>query len=181
MAWENSGAFTGEISPLQLKDIGIIGTLIGHSERRQFFGDNTSSCEKRLSCAAKASLHSIFCIGETLEERKAGRTRDVLNDQLEAICRLKVSKELLVLAYEPVWAIGTGVVAEVPQIEDAHEWIAGILDEAGTPDYQILYGGSVKPSNFKEISHVPFVAGGLVGGASLEAKSFLELHAALML
>lgn len=181
IAWDASGAWTGEISPVQLKDIGISGTLIGHSERRQFFGDTSESCKRRLECAMKHEIHTIFCVGETLSERKASLTRALLEEQLKAVCDLKAPRELLVIAYEPVWAIGTGVVAEVPQIKESHAWIAEILAKSGAPAYQILYGGSVKPSNFSEISKIPYVAGGLVGGASLDPKSFLELHAALML
>jgi len=181
IAWDSQGAWTGEISPLQLKDIGIFGALIGHSERRQFFGDNDETCKRRLECAAKNNIHSIFCIGETLSEREASITRKVLEKQLQAICELKISESLMVLAYEPVWAIGTGRVAEVPQVAEAHAWISEILAKNGAPQYQILYGGSVKPSNFKEISNVSHVSGGLVGGASLDAKSFLELHGCLVL
>ena len=179
-AWAESGAFTGEISPLQLKDIGVTGTLVGHSERRQFFGETDATCQKRAESALKASLHVIYCIGESLDERKAGATRAVLEKQLAPVIAMKAAKTHFVLAYEPVWAIGTGVVAEVPQVKEAHGWISEILGRAQLPSYEILYGGSVKPNNFKELSQVPFVSGGLVGGASLDVQSYLDLHACLV-
>jgi triosephosphate isomerase len=184
-AWQNQGAWTGELSPLQLLDVGVKGTLIGHSERRQFFGDTDESCQKRAECALQNNLHVIYCIGESLAERKAEQTRSVLEKQLAPVIALRAagnasSASPFVLAYEPVWAIGTGVVAELAQIIQAHAWIAEILSSAKLPAYPILYGGSVKPSNFKEISSLPHVSGGLVGGASLESNSFLELHRCLV-
>ncbi len=175
-AWTESGAFTGEISPLQLCDIGIKGTLVGHSERRQFFGDTDETCAKRARAALSHELEVIYCIGESLEDRKGGKTATVLESQLKAL--IPVAKEFtkkLIVAYEPIWAIGTGLTADSEQIVDAHTKISQVLEASGL-SLPILYGGSVKPNNFKEISHLTKVAGGLVGGASLDAKSYIELH-----
>jgi triosephosphate isomerase len=186
-AWEKSGALTGEMSPLQLKELDVVGTLVGHSERRQYFGESDSSCEKRARAALESGLRVIYCIGESLDERKAGQTRKVLETQLAPLFRLPLSgpmatglpaQDAFVLAYEPVWAIGTGVTAEPEQVREAHGWIAEMLNSRGLK-LKILYGGSVKPNNFQELASLPHVAGGLVGGASLEAASYIALFRAL--
>jgi len=175
-----TGAFTGETSPAQLLDVGIHGTLVGHSERRQFFGDTDATCEKRATLALSQGVDVIYCIGESLAEREAGKTQSVLKIQtasyIKAVkaARAAGAKAAAMLAYEPVWAIGTGKVAGPEQVAEAHAWIHQDLEAAGCPS-AILYGGSVKPSNFKELAAIPHVAGALVGGASLEAKDYLAL------
>ncbi|MEO5668686.1 MAG: triose-phosphate isomerase [Bdellovibrionota bacterium] len=177
---ELSGAWTGETSPMQLLDIGVRGTLVGHSERRQHFGDTDATCEKRATLALTQGLDVIYCIGETLEQREANQTQSVLKTQIEAYiravktARAAGTKATAMVAYEPVWAIGTGKVAGPEQVAEAHAWIHRDLEAAGAPA-AILYGGSVKPSNFKELAAIPHVAGALVGGASLEAKDYLAL------
>lgn len=172
--WENSGAFTGEISPLQIVDAGATGTLIGHSERRQYFGETDESCLKRTSAARKAGLEVIYCVGEQLSDREAGNTEKVLESQLKAVVSEFGSDDKIVLAYEPVWAIGTGVSATTEQVRDTHNWIRSYLKSQNC-SWKILYGGSVKPNNFKDLASLDEVYGGLVGGASLEVESFQEL------
>ncbi len=181
-AWENSGAFTGEMSPTQLKDIGVTGTLIAHSERRQFFGETDENALKRCQSAIKEGLHVIFCVGENLKEREQGITDQVLKSQLSRLCKSfggsKEIESLLSIAYEPVWAIGTGLTANSQQIADAH---SVIFEELQTVNLRpsILYGGSVNPQNLGEISRIQNVGGALVGGASLKAPSYLDLSSAL--
>lgn len=179
-SWLPEGALTGDTSARQLADIGVKGTLVGHSERRQFFGDTDERCVKKAELALDAELDVIYCIGESLAERQNQHTEAVLERQLAALLQIAdKAGERLILAYEPVWAIGTGLTANSDQIRDAHAFIATLLLKKGL-SLPILYGGSVKPANFKEISRVPHVAGGLVGGASLDAKSFIDLHTALL-
>lgn len=180
VSWAESGAFTGEISPAQLLELKVKGTLIGHSERRQYFNESDESALKRAENALKAGLQVIYCVGETLAERQAGQTQAVLEKQLRVLSHtllpgLKDSQNFI-LAYEPVWAIGTGLVANNSQIEEAHALIAAQLAQSTALPLSILYGGSVKPENFKEISRLKNVSGALVGGASLEADSFLALY-----
>ena len=178
-AWDNFGALTGEISPLQLVDLGVSGTLIGHSERRQFFGETTATCKKRLKAALGAKLGVIYCLGESLEERKASKTFEVIESQITPVLEeLAAHPSLSMIAYEPVWAIGTGLVASPGQIQEAHEFIGALLAKNGLK-LPVLYGGSVKPENFREISGTPGVSGGLVGGASLDPLSYLALHQCL--
>lgn len=172
--WEDSGAFTGEISPLQLKELGVKGTLVGHSERRQYFGETNETCVKRCAAARKHQLEVIFCIGETQQEREARKTEKVLESQLTGLLKELASDPTLIIAYEPVWAIGTGLTASVEQVRETHAWIHSFLAKNNAA-WPILYGGSVKPSNFGSLSELPHVAGGLIGGASLEAESFQEL------
>lgn len=185
-AFETSGAFTGEVSPSQLKELGIKGTLIGHSERRSLFGETAESAVRRSLCALQSGLDVIFCCGETLEERKQGNTRTVLASQLQGLKKVDASlidptkATRFIIAYEPVWAIGTGVNATNKEIEETLKWIGEILAELSLPKLPMLYGGSVKPSNFNEIAAVAGVSGALVGGASLEPASFGQLHSALL-
>jgi triosephosphate isomerase len=181
---DNQGAFTGEISPLQLRDIGIKGSLVGHSERRQYFGETDDSCIKRTEGLWNNELEVIYCIGEKLNERNQGETEEVLARQLSQLIALYKQKiqsstssvfSKLILAYEPVWAIGTGLTANSEQITAAHVFIFNEFKNAGLKDTEIppiLYGGSVKTSNFKEITALPKVSGGLVGGASLKAADY---------
>ncbi len=176
--FEAKGAFTGEISMGQAKDAGCHGVILGHSERRHVFGETDENLIKKLRAAWEHELLPVLCIGETLTQRDAGFTLDVLHKQLEV---LKVTGPgPLVLAYEPVWAIGTGRVAEPMQIEEVHAFIHDELwrlwSERGT-EVPIQYGGSVTPENFEGILKVPFVDGGLVGGASLDPSKFLRLVA----
>ncbi|MGH3009541.1 MAG: triose-phosphate isomerase [Gaiellaceae bacterium] len=160
--WAPEGAFTGEISAPMLLELGVTGSLVGHSERRQYFGETDQDVARRAEAALTAGLGVIACVGETLEEREADETEQVLRRQVSALA----AHERLVIAYEPVWAIGTGRTA-TPQIaQDAHELIKSLLD------VPVLYGGSVKPDNAAELLAQPAVDGALVGGASLDVDSF---------
>jgi triosephosphate isomerase len=174
--FEPKGAFTGEISMAQIKDAGCHGVILGHSERRHIFGETDENLVKKIKAAWEFELLPVLCIGETLTQRDAGFTLDVLHAQLEALKRTGPGP--LVLAYEPVWAIGTGRVAEPVQIEEVHAFIHDELwrlwSDHGT-EVPIQYGGSVTPDNFGKILEVPFVSGGLVGGASLDPTKFLQL------
>jgi triosephosphate isomerase len=163
--WADTGAFTGEVSAAMLKELGVYGTLVGHSERRQLFGETDETVGLRVRAALEAGLHVIACVGETEAEREAGDTDEVLRRQLAVL----EPDENLVIAYEPVWAIGTGKTA-TPQIaEDAHETIKSVLD------VPVLYGGSVKPDNAAELLAQPAIDGALVGGASLDVDSFAAI------
>jgi triosephosphate isomerase len=179
--WEREGAFTGEVSAGMIKDAGADYVIIGHSERRRLFGDTGETVRKKLQAALAADLTAIVCIGETLEERDANRTTDVLDRQLdEALGGLTPAQvAALVIAYEPVWAIGTGRNATPQQAGDAHAHIRGWLRDRFTPESgnqcHILYGGSVKPDNIRELMALPDVDGALVGGASLRAQSFFDI------
>lgn len=174
----NNAAFTGEISPDQLADYGIHTTLLGHSERRQFLGETNEFLKKKAEFCISKNLEVVFCIGETLEEREKGQTNAVLEKQiLEGLKGLDLSKFLI--AYEPVWAIGTGKTATTSQAEEAHEFLRGLLkknwNSATSDATPILYGGSVKEENFKELLASPNIDGGLIGGASQKKDSFLSL------
>ncbi|MEE3077933.1 MAG: triose-phosphate isomerase [Bdellovibrionota bacterium] len=177
-AHEDSGAFTGELSPKSLKEIGVHFTLIGHSERRSLYGEGDDLLYKKTLKALENNLYVIFCIGETLEEREAGKVEEVLSEQLSNGLRDIDSKNVLI-AYEPVWAIGTGVTASPEQAGEAHKFIRNYIKENMKLDAQttpILYGGSVKPENIKELLSNEDIDGGLVGGASLKADSYINLH-----
>jgi triosephosphate isomerase len=171
--FEAKGAFTGEISMAQLKDIGCDGVLLGHSERRHIFGETNANLVKKIKAAREAGLLPVLCIGETLEERDGGKMFDVLREQLAVLKETGAGP--LVVAYEPVWAIGTGRVATVEQIREVHAFVAEELVKNGAAGTPIQYGGSVTPENFAEIIQVPHVSGGLVGGASLVPEKFLKL------
>jgi len=176
--WEEKGAFTGEISPTMLTEIGCQFVIIGHSERRQHFGENDLTVNKRLNSALDAGLFAIVCIGESLDDREDGRTEEVLEKQLaggfDSINADSLSN--ITIAYEPVWAIGTGKTATPRQAEDTHKFIRGWLEkkygEAVAQAVRILYGGSVKPGNASELLALENVDGALVGGASLKADDF---------
>ena len=163
--WELEGAFTGEVSAPMLQELGVYGTLVGHSERRQWFGETDETVGRRVRAALAAGLHVIACVGETEAEREAGETDDVLRRQLAAL----EADENLVVAYEPVWAIGTGKTATPELAEAAHETVKSVLD------VPVLYGGSVKPDNAAELLSQPAVDGALVGGASLDVDSFAAI------
>jgi len=164
--WENEGAFTGEISPPMLRELGVYGAIVGHSERRQYFGETDETVGRRTRAALAAGLFVIACVGETEAERERGETEDVLRRQLAHL----EADDNLVIAYEPVWAIGTGKTA-TPEIADAaHAFVKSIID------VPVLYGGSVKPENAAELmTHGGHVDGALVGGASLELESFTAI------
>jgi len=163
--WEREGAFTGEVSAPMLRELGVYGTIVGHSERRQWFGETDETVARRAAAALEDGLHVIACVGETLEEREAGKTHDVLRRQVGAL----EHDENLVIAYEPVWAIGTGRTATPQMADEAHETVKSLLD------VPVLYGGSVKPGNAAELLAGPAVDGALVGGASLDLEPFLEI------
>ena len=173
---EAKGAFTGEVSMPQLKDAGCFGVLLGHSERRQFFGETDAALTKKLKAARQWDLLPLLCIGESLAQRDAGQTLEVLGQQLSILA--ETGPGPLWVAYEPVWAIGTGRRAEAEQVREAHAFIrAELVRHLGGAGAQvpILYGGSVTPESFPELLGIPDVAGGLVGGASLDSMKFAEL------
>jgi triosephosphate isomerase len=176
--YEEKGAFTGEIAPSMLTELGCVYAIVGHSERRQYFGETDDTVNRRIKLALTHGLKVIFCIGETLEQREAGKTNDVLAGQLEGGLR-DVAIEQIIVAYEPVWAIGTGKTATTEQAQDAHAFIRGKLQklfgEEKAQAVRILYGGSVKPENVDELMACPDVDGALVGGASLKPDSFARL------
>lgn len=181
--WEEKGAFTGEISPKLAKDLGCAFALAGHSERRQFFGETNESAAKRALAAHAFGMRAIFCVGEHLPERDAGRTFEVLREQMKALFALSPKAPAgFTVAYEPVWAIGTGRTATSAQAQEAHAFLRKELVAAWGADaaakVPLLYGGSVKPENAKELMSQPDVDGVLVGGASLEPASFLAIAAA---
>lgn len=179
--WKDEGAFTGEISPGMLTAIGCTHVIIGHSERRQFFGETDETVNLKLKAALEHGLTPIACVGEVLEEREAGLTEDVLRRQclraFNAISGKKAAK--LVIAYEPVWAIGTGKTATPQMAADAHVLIRGEAAKAFGQEFadamRILYGGSVKPENATALMSEPEIDGALVGGASLDPKSFATI------
>ena len=178
---EASGAFTGEISAGMLRALFATHVILGHSERRAYFGETDAFINKKVLAALKNQLKPILCVGETLAEREAGSTLKVVQTQLEAGLE-GVSKEqapTLVVAYEPVWAIGTGKVATTEQAQEVHAFIRGLLVKLfGEPIAQkvrILYGGSMKPSNAPDLLAQKDIDGGLIGGAALESRSFVEL------
>ena len=164
--WEEAGAYTGEVSAPMLRELGVYGTIVGHSERRQFFGETDESTAKRARAALDAGLFVIACVGETEQERERGETDGVLRRQVGA---LGAPDENLVVAYEPVWAIGTGKTATPELAQEAHALIKSLLD------VPVLYGGSVKPDNASDLLAQPDVDGALVGGASLEIDSFTAI------
>lgn len=176
---KKAGAFTGENSLTVAKEMGARWSLIGHSERRSLFGETDSQVRQKVEFALGEGLRPMICIGETLQEREAGQTYQVLGRQIsEAIKDIKTEafqNAPLVIAYEPVWAIGTGVVASPDQVKEAHAWIHNFLNQQGQTSHQILYGGSVKADNAQQLAAIPFVNGFLVGGASLEAKQFFQI------
>ena len=181
MHFEKEGAFTGEVSAPMLRDIGVTHVILGHSERRQYFAETDEGVAKKTKVALDNGLLPISCLGETLSEREAGKTMDVVKRQVDAILNAVSADEAkkVVIAYEPVWAIGTGKVATPEQAQEVHAFIRRRValshgDPVGAA-VRILYGGSVKPDNVKGLMALPDVDGALVGGASLKADSFLKL------
>lgn len=179
--WEEEGAFTGEISPGMLIDAGCSHVIIGHSERRQLFGETDENVNKKSKAAIRAGLTAIICIGETLQERESGETFTVLQRQISAALSNHSTSEMeqVILAYEPVWAIGTGKTARDDQAQEAHAFIRQLVAKLLTPtiadSLRILYGGSVKPDNIAGLMSQPDIDGALVGGASLTAESFASI------
>ena len=172
--WETSGAFTGEIAAPMLAEIGIDWVIVGHSERRTLFGETDATTLARARTAQTAGLDVIYCVGETLGDRDAGRTFEVLERQTEALGTLDPAR--LVLAYEPVWAIGTGRTATAAQTQEAHAFLrvrlAALFGGEAAEAVRILYGGSLKPENAHDLLSLSDVDGGLIGGASLDVRSF---------
>jgi len=179
--WEEKGAFTGEVSPLMLKEVGCHYVIIGHSERRQFFGETDETVNRRIKAALAQSLKVIFCIGETLKEREEGKTFSVIERQVDGGVRGLGEREMknMVIAYEPVWAIGTGKTATPEQAEEVHRFIRGRLEKlysrGVSEEIRIQYGGSVTPENVQGLMNQPNIDGALVGGASLKAESFSKI------
>lgn len=176
--WEEEGAFTGEVSPRMLVDAGCSHVIIGHSERRQLFGETDETVNKKFKAALQSGLIAVICIGETLAERESDKTYEVLRTQVSGAMAGIASADLkgIIIAYEPVWAIGTGKTATDQQAQEAHAYIRTLFAELYGPNaaqgLRILYGGSVKPENIKGLMNQPDIDGALVGGASLKADSF---------
>lgn len=185
--WENEGAYTGEISVPMLRSINVDGSLVGHSERRQYFHETNSDCGKKLQTLLQNKMKAIYCVGESLQERESGQVRSIIQNQLhealdickEEIKTLSHSSFPLSIAYEPVWAIGTGKAATVQDAHDVHVFIRKTLANMFGPEIaeqtRILYGGSVKLSNAKEFLNDVEIDGALVGGASLNPNDFFKL------
>jgi triosephosphate isomerase len=181
MHWEKSGAFTGEISAEMLREIYVHYVILGHSERRQYFGETDEIVNKKTKAAHAGNLKPIVCVGETLAEREAGNTFKVIETQIRGSLAGLTKSELTntIVAYEPVWAIGTGKTASSAQAQEVHAQIrkllAAISDDTTAQSVRIQYGGSVKASNAKELFSQPDIDGGLIGGAALEARSFIDI------
>ena len=181
MHWERFGAFTGEISPAMLRDLFVRYVVLGHSERRTLFGESDEIVNRKVHAAHEATLRPIVCIGETLEQRERGDVEKVLRTQLTGSLAGLEGKELLetVIAYEPVWAIGTGKTATADQAQEAHAFIRqtlrGLCEEATAEKVRIQYGGSVKPDNARTLMSQADIDGALVGGASLDPRSFAQI------
>ena len=181
MDWEENGAFTGEISPVMLKDVGCDYVIIGHSERRAFFSETNETVNNKVKAAHAYSLKPIVCVGEKLEERESGVMKDVVKDHvINGLAGLTEEQMLeTVMAYEPVWAIGTGKTATPEQAQEVHafirELLAGAFSSSVADAVRIQYGGSVKPNNVAELMAQPDIDGGLIGGASLDADSFTQI------
>ena len=181
MHWEKEGSFTGEVSAPMLKDLGCEYVILGHSERRQFFSETNEMVNKKVKAALANNLTPIVCVGERIEERKQNKTFQVVKDHVINSLKDLTIEELLkvVIAYEPVWAIGTGLTATPQQAQEVHSYIRGLLNEISdkqtAQDITIQYGGSVKPDNIKDLIKEKDIDGALVGGASLNADSFIKI------
>ncbi len=179
--WETEGAFTGEISPAMLVSVGCRHAIIGHSERRQYFGETDESVNKKIKAAIQNKLIPVFCVGESEKEREAKDTFSVLDKQVKIGLKDFSSDDLktLVIAYEPVWAIGTGKTATSEQAQEVHRFLRSLVEKSFgnslANSVRILYGGSVKPDNIAELMSMPDVDGALVGGASLNAETFSKI------
>ncbi|BDU50137.1 triose-phosphate isomerase [Haliovirga abyssi] len=181
MHWEEKGAFTGEISPLMLKDINVEYVILGHSERREYFGETNEIVNKKVKSALAHDLKPILCVGEQLEDRESGNTEKVVEDHVVGGLKDLTKEDMLnvVVAYEPVWAIGTGKTATPAQAEEVHKFIRGLIaklyDEETANEITIQYGGSMKPANAEELISQKNIDGGLVGGASLIPEDFSKI------
>ncbi|MBN1676858.1 MAG: triose-phosphate isomerase [Kiritimatiellae bacterium] len=180
MHWAEQGAYTGEIAPAMLREVGCAYVILGHSERRALFGATNETVNRKAKAAFGAGLTPIVCVGETLEQREAGRTEAVVRDHVvNSLAELGAQLANVIIAYEPVWAIGTGKTATPEQAQDVHAFVrglvAGMADEKTAAAVRILYGGSVKPDNAKDLFSRPDIDGGLIGGASLKADSFVAI------
>ncbi len=181
MSWEVSGAFTGEVSPLQLRDVGCSFVILGHSERRHIFGETDDMINKKVKRAVEEGLNVILCVGEKLEQRENGKTEDVINVQLQGGLKdIDVDKiDRITIAYEPVWAIGTGKTATPEMAQAVHafirDWLNREYGSGAANDVRIQYGGSVKPDNSASLMAQKDIDGALVGGASLDAEKFAEI------
>jgi triosephosphate isomerase len=179
--WEEQGAFTGQISPPMLRDVGCRYVIIGHSERRAYFGETDETVNKKVKAVLSYELHPIICVGESLQEREGGDTFKIVGGQMkEGLKGLDAAAfQWIVIAYEPIWAIGTGKTATPKQAQEVHAFIRGLLSEIFSPEgaekVRIQYGGSVKPDNVDELMAQPDIDGALVGGASLELDSFTRI------
>lgn len=179
--WEDEGAYTGEISPVMLKDLSCSYVIVGHSERREHFGETDEIVRRKVDAVLAKGMGVIACVGESLTERRAGRTEEVVRREVEAICRdLELDDPArLVIAYEPIWAIGTGETAtpaEAGRVAGLiREWVSTLLGREVADRLRIQYGGSVKPDNIAAFMHEPEIDGALVGGASLDASSFAQI------
>ena len=186
MHWERSGAFTGEVSPAMLRELFVRYVVLGHSERRALFGETDEIVNRKVRAAHEAGLKPILCVGETLEQRKRGNVEKILAFQLRGSMAGLGAKELseTVIAYEPVWAIGTGKTATTAQAQEAHAFIrhtlGKIADQEVADRIRIQYGGSVKPDNARALMEQPDIDGALVGGASLDPRSFAQIVAGAM-
>ncbi|MEO0019041.1 MAG: triose-phosphate isomerase [candidate division WOR-3 bacterium] len=177
MHWEEKGAFTGEVSPVFLKELGCTYCIIGHSERRHFFGEGDEACNLKVRAAIAYGLRPILCCGETLQERQGGETISVIRRQLEKGLK-GIAQPEFEIAYEPVWAIGTGQNATPEQAQEVHSYIRRWLEDnlpLGAKDVRIIYGGSVKPENVRDLLQEPEIDGVLVGGASLDLDDFVAI------
>jgi triosephosphate isomerase len=179
--WEKEGAFTGEVSATMLKESAVQYAIVGHSERRQYFGETNEGVNKRAKAALASGIRPIICVGETLAQREAGHTEVVVRDHIAGALAGFAKDAMLdaVIAYEPVWAIGTGKTATPAQAQEVHafirELLAAMFDPSVADKVRIQYGGSVKPANAKELLGQPDIDGALVGGASLDAKGFTDI------
>ncbi len=180
--FEKEGAFTGEVSVAMLADTGCTHALIGHSERRQFFHEANALLARKVRAVVAGGLQVIYCVGETLAEREAGNTESIIQNQLLEVLDREVSAARLIVAYEPVWAIGTGKTATPNQAQEVHayirRWLGKMYGNAVASQIRILYGGSVKPGNAAELLGQPDIDGALVGGACLAADDFLAIISA---
>ncbi len=177
MHWEAEGAYTGEISSSMLRDLYCHYVILGHSERRTYFGETDEVVNKKVKAAIAGNLIPIVCVGESLEQRESDQTKAIIKDQIEkSLAGLGEDLKKVIIAYEPIWAIGTGLTASPEQAQDVHAYIRGILEEMGGTDVaqaiRIQYGGSMKPTNADELLSQPDIDGGLIGGAALDANSF---------
>jgi triosephosphate isomerase len=179
--WEEEGAYTGEISAPMLKSMGCEYGIIGHSERRQYFGETDKTVNQKIQAAIRIGLKPVFCIGETEQERESEQTFSVLDKQVRKGLERLVLEQLdtLIIAYEPVWAIGTGKTATDDQAQEVHQFIRSLIEKSFgnelSKSIRILYGGSVKPDNILNLMEMPDIDGALVGGASLDADSFSQI------